>query len=208
MMLLKQTCLRFPITLWYCITMFIVFISCNHQESKPTNNKIVKQVPSISNKKDTLLPPKVVLLTASNQPKIIKAGKPTVVIDTASIGAPFFTNYTIDDGLPINFITNCMQDKEGNLWIGTGGGGLVKYNGKNFITYTTAQGLSNNFIEYIMQDKAGNIWIGTISNGVSKYDGKTFTNYSVTEGLAGNLVMGMAQDDNGNICLSQLTEKI
>lgn len=192
----------------HCILLsgFFAFIACGTQQSKQIKNEFAKKNEPINDiEKDSFAAPMVIPIKSSNQPKIIKAGKPAIVIDTAGMGAPFFTNYAIEDGLPINFITYCIQDKEGNIWIGTGGGGLVKYNGKNFITYTTAHGLSDNFIENILQDKAGNIWVSTISNGVSKYDGKTFTNYSVAQGLASNLVLSIAQDDDGNMWFATRT---
>jgi len=53
------------------------------------------------------------------------------------------------------------------------GGGLVKYNAKNFTTYITAQGLRDNFIETVMKDKAGYIRFGSYDEGVSCYDGET-----------------------------------
>lgn len=188
--------------LWHCVllTGLLVCGSCASREPKQTNTKPAKSQQLVHDTgKDSFAPPIVIPITSANRPIIKKAGKPTITIDSSNIGAPFFTNYTTDQGLPINFITACIQDKEGNIWVGTGGGGLVKYNGKNFTTYTTAQGLSDDFIEAIMQDKAGNIWLGTIGNGVSMYNGKFFSNYSTSEGLAGNLVKSIVQDNNSNM---------
>ncbi|MEO6134647.1 MAG: two-component regulator propeller domain-containing protein [Ginsengibacter sp.] len=67
-----------------------------------------------------------------------------------------------------------LQDKAGNLWFGTTGEGLYKYDGKSFTQFTTTNGLSSNRVWCILEDKSGTIWIGTDA-GVCVYDGKTFT---------------------------------
>ncbi len=191
---------RIPSAYLLLLIAFMMLASCRQQHKKLLNTSTAQEKQENLDKEiDPVAPPKITLLTAANQPQVIKAGKPTMVVDSTGMGTPFFTNYTIDNGLPINYITYCMQDNKGGLWIGTGGGGLVHYNGRSFTIYTTANGLRDNFIENIFQDKRGNIWVSTISNGVSKYDGNTFTNYTVNEGLADNLVLGIAQDNNGNM---------
>ena len=67
-----------------------------------------------------------------------------------------------------------LQDKNGNLWFGTTGEGVYRYDGKEFLQFTEKDGLSNNSIWSILEDKSGNIWFGT-DNGVSRYDGKSIS---------------------------------
>lgn len=64
-----------------------------------------------------------------------------------------------------------LQDKEGNLWFGTTGNGLYKYDGKMFKQFTVNDGLSSNSIHSLLEDKEGKIWIGTEA-GPCFYDGK------------------------------------
>ncbi len=56
-----------------------------------------------------------------------------------------------------------------NLWVGTFGMGILKYDGAFFYPINKVNGLAGSFICNITIDKAGNIWIGTYDNGVSKY---------------------------------------
>ena len=44
-----------------------------------------------------------------------------------------------------------LEDKYGNIWLGTYGGGLSKYDGKTFTHYTEKEGLSNNVILVVSQ---------------------------------------------------------
>jgi serine phosphatase RsbU (regulator of sigma subunit)/streptogramin lyase len=58
-------------------------------------------------------------------------------------------------------VRSITEDKSGNLWFGTYGGGVSKYDGKSFETFSTSQGLANNFVLSITEDKSGNLWFGT-----------------------------------------------
>ncbi len=113
-------------------------------------------------------------------------------------GTAFFTTYDTEDGLALDAILCSMEDKNGNLWFGTAGGGISKYNGKYFLNYTTVQGLAFNTVNVIYEDKAGNIWFGTSGGGVSKFDGNSFVNYSTGQGLANNSVSSILEDEKGN----------
>lgn len=71
-----------------------------------------------------------------------------------------------------------MQDKAGNLWFGTTGEGVYKYDGKSFSQFISINGLNSNTVHCILEDKDGKIWIGT-SAGVCLYDGKTFSEIQI-----------------------------
>ncbi|MEJ7738002.1 MAG: two-component regulator propeller domain-containing protein [Chitinophagaceae bacterium] len=149
-------------------------------------------------KKDSFAAPTITHITALNQPKKVKAGKPIVEIDSSNGGAPFFTNYSTEQGLPLNSVFCSATDKAGNLWFGTTGGGVSKYDGKSFTNYTIAQGLAGNVVRYITEDKDSNLWFGTTS-GASKYDGYRFANYTTEQGLGGNFISSILQDIWGNL---------
>ncbi len=62
-----------------------------------------------------------------------------------------------------------LQDKAGNIWFGTTGEGVYRYNGKNFIQFTTKDGLKSNGVYSILEDRSGNIWFGT-TDGLCRYN--------------------------------------
>ncbi|AXE19591.1 hypothetical protein DR864_18535 [Runella rosea] len=66
-----------------------------------------------------------------------------------------------------------LQDKAGNIWFGTTGDGVYKYDGRSFTQITAKNGLNSNSVNHILEDKDGKIWIGTEA-GLVLYDGKTF----------------------------------
>jgi ligand-binding sensor domain-containing protein/serine phosphatase RsbU (regulator of sigma subunit) len=110
-----------------------------------------------------------------------------------------FTHFTDKEGLSNNNVFSILEDKSGNLWFGTYGGGVSKYDGKSFTHFTNKEGLSNNYVRNILEDKSGNLWFGTGGGGVSKYDGKCFTHFTDKEGLSNNVVLSILEDKSGNL---------
>jgi ligand-binding sensor domain-containing protein len=106
-----------------------------------------------------------------------------------------------------------MQDKAGNIWFGTTGEGVYKFDGKTFTQFTVADGLNSNTVWSMLEDKEGYIWIGT-SAGLCRYDGKIISSIPIIDADFGNLlfnnssnnsnikkneVWSMMQDKNGKI---------
>ena len=110
-----------------------------------------------------------------------------------------FSSFGKLQGFKHNVITCMLQDKSENLWFGTFGGGVCKYDGKSFTYFTEKEGLSYNNVWSILEDKNGSLWFGTIGAGVSKYDGKSFTHFTEKEGLSNNSVRSMLEDASGNL---------
>jgi ligand-binding sensor domain-containing protein/signal transduction histidine kinase len=186
---------------WFILICFFSISACNLHSSSHTTNDTAERLPAIiASRHASLMAPKITYITALNKPMVLKAGKPLIIIDPSKGGAPFITNYDIEQGLPVNNIICSATDKYGNLWFGTGGGGVSRFDGKSFTNYSMAQGLAGNNVLCIMEDKEGNIWIGTTS-GLSKYDGNQFINFRMPNGLGGNFITAILQDSKGNIWL-------
>ncbi|HEX6181986.1 MAG TPA: two-component regulator propeller domain-containing protein, partial [Chitinophagaceae bacterium] len=116
--------------------------------------------------------------------------------------ADFFVpmrNYNTDKGLSIASIASGFQDRMGNLWFGTNGGGVTRYDGKSSVTFTADQGLGNNAIVQIMEDTLGNIWFACNGGGLSKYDGRSIRNYTKKDGLISDELHTIITGKNGDI---------
>jgi len=88
-----------------------------------------------------------------------------------------------DTTLVSQYIRSIFQDSKGNLWFGTLGEGVVRYDEKTLTYFSNPDGFNNNTVYAINEDKDGNLWLGT-DQGVYKYDGKTFKNYGQKDGLS------------------------
>jgi len=96
-----------------------------------------------------------------------------------------------------NYVISSAIDAKGIKWFGTWGGGLSRFDGKNFKNYTTADGLAGNIVNAIEIDKQGVMWIGT-NKGISRFDGKSFKNFNMMSGLLGDYIYSIAIDPDGN----------
>jgi len=115
-----------------------------------------------------------------------------------------FRNYSVDEGLAQSQVYAMCEDNNGNIWFGTRGGGLSRFDGIDFTNYTTQEGLVNNYIRCLLKDTAGNLWIGT-DNGLTVYNGKKFSTFTPAQGLGSIAVNDLIQDKNGTIWIA--TEK-
>ncbi len=105
----------------------------------------------------------------------------------------------VEQGLPSSYILYSYQDKNGFLWMGTYGGGVVRYDGSHFTVFTKKEGLTSNVITSIIEDREGNFWFGTHDGGLNKYDGHTFRHYTEREGFINNEIKAITEDKKGRL---------
>ena len=98
-----------------------------------------------------------------------------------------------------NYIVSLKVDNDGNVWCGTWGAGLAKFDGKTWRNYSSKDGLPSNHIFMLYKDPEGIIWAGT-SHGLVKInaDGK-FEIITRKEGLFADNVFSMANAADGSL---------
>lgn len=126
---------------------------------------------------------------------------------------PVFDVLKPDSAIELKYIAAMLQDAQGNMWFGSRGEGVCKYDpsdkasadGKTFTRLTTADGLCDNEVVCIVQDKQGNMWFSTMNGGLSRYDGHRFTNHGTANRAIGNdEVWTMHVDGRGDLwCASE-----
>jgi len=115
-----------------------------------------------------------------------------------------FTNFTTKNGLCNNNIGAIIQDKAGNILLGTKNG-ICKYDGNKFTKYPVPDTLS---ITSLLEDRDGNLWFGVANNGIYRYDGTNLSNflYKHEHPFFGEkyekYISDIIQDKNGNIWFS------
>ena len=105
-------------------------------------------------------------------------------------------SYTSLDGLAFDVIHSIDGTPDGIIWFATEGGGVSRYDGKEFVNLTTKDGLANNHVHDVYCDPNGVVWFAT-GGGVSRYDGKEFFNLTTEDGLVHNNVYVMCRDPDG-----------
>jgi ligand-binding sensor domain-containing protein/signal transduction histidine kinase len=86
-------------------------------------------------------------------------------------------NYKAIDGLPQSQVNIMLEDNNGYLWVGTEGGGLGRFDGREFKVYTTLDGLLSNIITFLKMDNQQNLWIFH-PRGITKFDGVSFKRFN------------------------------
>lgn len=109
-----------------------------------------------------------------------------------------------------NQIASVAIDSSDNLWLGTFGAGLYKYDVINqyWTNYHTNNSqIPDNYINSITVDKNNNLWLSTgntpTQGGISNFNGETFINYSVSNSpLLYNIIsfIGIDKFNNKWIC--------
>ena len=64
-----------------------------------------------------------------------------------------FTSYTTENGLCDNNVAEIMEDKKGNIWVGTMYGGVSRYDGKTFTNFTRNGEISGDEVYGFYEDK-------------------------------------------------------
>ncbi|MGZ3862453.1 MAG: two-component regulator propeller domain-containing protein [Bacteroidia bacterium] len=75
------------------------------------------------------------------------------------------------------------EDTKNNLWIASGYGGAIKYNGTSAEFVGSKDHFTDKTVYNVTKDKNGHLWFGT-EEGVFYYDGKEFINIGEKEGFA------------------------
>lgn len=111
-------------------------------------------------------------------------------------------------GLSHPEVLKIMQDKDHNMWVGTGAGvNLWLEKEGRFLSFTMdasdESSLLGSIVQDIYQAKNGTIWIAT-QKGLNLYQPKTntFKRYSALNGLPTSLIRAVAEDAEGNLWLT------
>lgn len=107
--------------------------------------------------------------------------------------------YTVNNGLPHNFINAIQQDFRGVVWIGTELG-LAYYIDKTFRALEqTSRAIAN--VTQFYNDNKGYLWCGSrfSSDGISVFNGKEWETFSVRHGLEDSSSSIFFQDSRGTL---------
>jgi len=104
-----------------------------------------------------------------------------------------------NDGFPTAPIVAICMTRDGSVWIGTRGAGLVRYRAGKFRTYTAADGLPSANVTAVYEDSHGILWTGTIENGIGRFRDDRFDFDAEPLGVGRRTVSAFLEDREGNL---------
>ncbi len=108
--------------------------------------------------------------------------------------------YTAQDGLSANSVQAIADDANGNVWVGTEGGGLNRFRDGRFTPITRANGLPSDNVSALYVDSNGVLWAGT-SGGLGRFANGQWTRITRAEGLINEDVGYILEDGLGYLWL-------
>src|SRR5581483_4484542 len=103
------------------------------------------------------------------------------------------------DGFPTAHILSIRVTRDGSVWIGTRGNGLLRYRSSQFRTYGAADGLPSANVSSVFEDSHGMLWIGTLDHGVGRFRNEKFDFASDAIGIGNKAVSSFLEDREGNL---------
>ncbi|HBF88096.1 MAG TPA: hypothetical protein DDX39_05590 [Bacteroidales bacterium] len=110
------------------------------------------------------------------------------IIKNKKIGTNNILNLSRRFGLTKDQIYSIAEDMSGNVWFGSFGGGICRFNGADLKTFSMRDGLNSNNVFLLFSDSQGYLWAGTEKglNRIAFYDGSetpVIKTYGKSEGF-------------------------
>jgi signal transduction histidine kinase/ligand-binding sensor domain-containing protein/CheY-like chemotaxis protein len=96
-------------------------------------------------------------------------------------------------------VRGVIEDRAGNLWVGTNVGGVIRRGADGRIVHFTKQnGLASDRTASMLEGRDGTIWIGNRGGLTRMANGKPFA-FTTRQGLVDDVILQMAEDGLGSL---------
>lgn len=101
------------------------------------------------------------------------------------------------------FVRRIFEDSRGNLWLGTNGDGVARFDGESLVYFGAAEGFYGEAVRGIVEDHDQNVWLAT-NRGVMRYADGRFVHYTSAHGLNANDTWTIFVDSAGSVWVGTL----
>lgn len=111
-------------------------------------------------------------------------------------------SFQVADGLPHRRVIALEEDHDGNIWLGTYGGGLGRWNGHSFSAIDRYSGLSGDIVWSLFEDREGLMWVGTLGSGLTRLREGPFKTFGIAEGLSSEITSSVSRTRDGTLLVA------
>ena len=132
---------------------------------------------------------------------VLCAGTPdsgVYLVSTKLGGGPL--HFDRANGFPSQWVISLCEDREENLWAGTGAG-LVMIRPTNVETISPPDQWQGRALLSVYASTNGALWVGTEGAGLYRLQNGTWTNFSSGQGIRNSYIWSLAEDDAGRLCV-------
>jgi len=102
-------------------------------------------------------------------------------------------------GFPSDWIITLCEDREGNLWAGTGSGGLAVLRPSNIQVVSPPDHWQGRAALSVYPGHDGALWIGTEGAGLYRLQNDVWTNFGPAQGILNPYIWSLAEDNRGRL---------
>ena len=101
-------------------------------------------------------------------------------------------------------VHSMIFDRDGSLWVGTYGNGIVRIHGNAVDHYGRAEGLADDSVAAVFEDREGVLWAATPGVGIDKFRDPAIASFSRFEGLGNAFPQGVLAGRDGTVWVANL----
>ena len=102
-------------------------------------------------------------------------------------------------GFPSDWVIALGDDREGNFWAGTGGGGLVVLHPNNIQTLAPPDQWQGRAVLSVCPGQNDALWVGTEGAGLYRFQNNGWSNFAAAQGIRNPYVWSLAEDVRGQL---------
>jgi signal transduction histidine kinase/ligand-binding sensor domain-containing protein len=99
--------------------------------------------------------------------------------------------------LPSMGVMTIVDDQDGNLWLGTAGGGIVRVRDGRIEAWRLGDTPADDLVYALAEDREGSLWIGTQPGGLHRLRNSRFITFEKRDGLTDEVIESLLEDRHG-----------
>ena len=103
-------------------------------------------------------------------------------------------HFNHDNGFPDNWVRALCEDREGTLWVGTGGSGLVALRPSRVATIKPPDDWQGASVLSVTRSHDGAVWTGTEGAGLYRFYNNEWTHFTGTNGISNLFDWSVSED--------------